>query len=199
MEAHIPGFLRWVDVCNNGAAAAAAGDFLPLTVDGKTVGYLAPRCRGGGGGERTQAGGSAHTRPEACTHPHPRSFIQRLHAFPDTFQPAADSAAAGLRLHPGLASVEARSAAVARVLQALRSEGVIQGWRDELYPAVQAFHDDPAFLLERAAAPHFGVKAYGVHVNGYVRLPGGGLELWVARRGGGPTGAGSAAAASCVV
>ena len=40
-------------------------------------------------------------------------------------------------------------------------QGLIEGWRNELYPAVQAFHDDPAFLLERAAAPHFGIKAYG--------------------------------------
>lgn len=36
----IPGFLHWVHVCNNGAAAAAAGEFLHLTVAGKTVGYL---------------------------------------------------------------------------------------------------------------------------------------------------------------
>ena len=40
---YIPGFLYWVDFCNNGAAAAAAGEFLGLTVDGKTVGYLKPR------------------------------------------------------------------------------------------------------------------------------------------------------------
>lgn len=36
-----------------------------------------------------------------------------------------------------------------------------QGWRNELYPAVQTFHDEPAFLIERAAAPFFGIKAYG--------------------------------------
>ena len=29
---------------------------------------------------------------------------------------------------------------------------------------------------------HFGARAYGVHVNGYVRTPDGGIELWVARR-----------------
>lgn len=40
-------------------------------------------------------------------------------------------------------------------------QGLIEGWRNELYPAVQAFHDEPAFLVERAAAPHFGIKAYG--------------------------------------
>lgn len=40
-------------------------------------------------------------------------------------------------------------------------QGLIEGWRNELYPAVQSFHDEPAFLIERAAAPHFGIKAYG--------------------------------------
>ena len=44
--AFIPGFLHWVDFCNNGAAAAAAGEFLGLSVGGKTVGYLKPRCGG---------------------------------------------------------------------------------------------------------------------------------------------------------
>ena len=36
----IPGFLHWVRFCNNGEAAAAAGEFLDLTVGGRTVGYL---------------------------------------------------------------------------------------------------------------------------------------------------------------
>ncbi len=36
--------------------------------------------------------------------------------------------------------------------------------------------------IERAAATQFGVKAYGVHVNGYVESPSRGLCLWVARR-----------------
>ena len=40
-------------------------------------------------------------------------------------------------------------------------QGHVEGWRNELYPAIQAFHDEPAFLIERAAAPHFGIKAYG--------------------------------------
>lgn len=38
---------------------------------------------------------------------------------------------------------------------------------------VCAYHEPPLFLIERAAAPFFGVKAYGVHVNGYVRKPDG--------------------------
>lgn len=36
----MPGFTRWVEFCNNGEAALAAGAFLPFQVDGQTVGYL---------------------------------------------------------------------------------------------------------------------------------------------------------------
>jgi len=39
-EAFIPRFQHWVDFCNSGAAVAAAGTLLPLTVSGKAVGYL---------------------------------------------------------------------------------------------------------------------------------------------------------------
>ena len=44
-----------------------------------------------------------------------------------------------------------------------------------------SFHSEPLALVERAAAVHLGIKAYGVHVNGYVRGPFG-IELWVATR-----------------
>lgn len=78
--------------------------------------------------------------------------------------------------------MESRTAAVAETLRELRDEGFILGWRDELYPVVgTTFNDDPALLVERAAAPFLGVKAYGVHMNGYVRRPDG-IHLWVATR-----------------
>lgn len=157
--------MKYVDFCNNGAAAAAAGEFLPLTVEGRAVGYLRP------------------------------SFAQRLLEFSDVFQTSSSSgspsgsdsgggggAPAAVAVNPALATQQQRTEAIAGVLEQLRSEGLIEGWRNELYPAVQAFHDEPAFLIERAAAPHFGIKAYGVHINGYVTLPDGSKELWVAKR-----------------
>ncbi|KAK9827627.1 hypothetical protein WJX81_000466 [Elliptochloris bilobata] len=70
---------------------------------------------------------------------------------------------------------------MAGVLARLRDKGLVSGWRDELYPVAAAFDAPPHCLIERAAAPHFGIKAYGVHINGYVETPSG-LELWVARR-----------------
>jgi len=48
------------------------------------------------------------------------------------------------------------------VLAQLRGEGLIGGWRDELYPVAAGFDADTYCLIERAAAPFFGIKAYGV-------------------------------------
>eukprot|EP00882_Tetradesmus_deserticola_P031513 GHRQ01035636.1.p1 GENE.GHRQ01035636.1~~GHRQ01035636.1.p1 ORF type:complete len:207 (+),score=94.81 GHRQ01035636.1:385-1005(+) len=59
---------------------------------------------------------------------------------------------------------------------------MFSGWRNELYPVTAAFDAQPALLLERAAAPYFGIRAYGVHVNGYVVGADGSKRLWVARR-----------------
>lgn len=69
----------------------------------------------------------------------------------------------------------------AGVLAQLREEGVLSGWRNELYPVPTSFHAEPLALVERAAAVHLGIKAYGVHVNGYVETERG-VELWVATR-----------------
>ena len=70
---------------------------------------------------------------------------------------------------------------LAGVLQELRDDGALTGWRSESYPVLTSFHSEPLALVERAAAVHLGIKAYGVHVNGYVRSPSG-IELWVATR-----------------
>lgn len=60
---------------------------------------------------------------------------------------------------------------------------LITGWRDELLPVVDSFSDSPVLLVERAAIPFFGFKAYGVHVNGFVRdAETNKIMLWVAKR-----------------
>ena len=82
-------------------------------------------------------------------------------------------------------SVEGRTAAVLDVCKLLRNKGKIRGWRNEMLPVLTSFSSEPAFLIERAAYPIFGVRGYGVHVNGYVcKDPSSGVpsHLWVARR-----------------
>ncbi|GFH28883.1 predicted protein [Haematococcus lacustris] len=109
-------------------------------------------------------------------------FAAELARFPDVFVTTASTSTsssldapggvAGLKskpalgLNPGLATLESRTEAVAGVLAQLRGEGLITGWRDELYPVTPSYYAAPLMLVERAAATHFGIKAYGVHVNG---------------------------------
>ncbi|MBI2256647.1 MAG: DUF4743 domain-containing protein [Proteobacteria bacterium] len=86
-----------------------------------------------------------------------------------------------LEMQPGLADSEQRSAAMAGVLADLRAAGRVPGWRNELYPVNQSFGETPLLVMERAAAPLFGVIAYGVNLNGFVGR-GWEMKVWVARR-----------------
>lgn len=86
-----------------------------------------------------------------------------------------------LVLAEALADFDERSEAVERIVRGLAGEGMISGWRGEYYPVTRDFHAAPLMRLERAAVPMFGIRAYGVHLNGYVR-DGDRLKMWVARR-----------------
>lgn len=66
-------------------------------------------------------------------------------------------------------TVEERTKIVSEITKDLKNKNIIKGWRGELLPVTQFFSDEPQFLLERAAVPYFGMKNYGVHVNGFVR------------------------------
>lgn len=80
-------------------------------------------------------------------------------------------------------TLEKRTDSVMNVMEYLREKGIIQGWRDELYPLAKGFYDEPVLLVERAAAPFLGMQQYGVHICGIVRDDKNGEEkMWVARR-----------------
>jgi 8-oxo-dGTP pyrophosphatase MutT (NUDIX family) len=105
------------------------------------------------------------------------ALADRLMAKKDVFVGDAHA----LCLHPNLSSAAARSAAMAEMLAALRAENLVPGWRDELYPVGTDFNEAPLLTLERAAAPLFGILAYGLNVNGFVGR-GWGMKVWIARR-----------------
>ena len=92
-------------------------------------------------------------------------FVRRLRSFPTALSVEECCITFAAEV-PG--TTEARTEAMAGVTSALRADGTITGWRDELLPVVEAFSSEPVFLIERAAYAHFGTKGYGVHVNGYV-------------------------------
>jgi isopentenyldiphosphate isomerase len=104
-------------------------------------------------------------------------LVPRLAAFRDIFVVESDA----VHLSPALETFAARSAALDEVLKALEAEGIVQGRRNEYYPVTRTFSEPPFLQMERAGVPHFGVRAFGIHMNGYVRRPDG-IHMWIGRR-----------------
>jgi 8-oxo-dGTP pyrophosphatase MutT (NUDIX family) len=101
----------------------------------------------------------------------------RLRRFPETFAVAEDA----VRL-VATGGFDVVSDAVDRVVEALVGEGAVAKWRYESF-AVRPDWGAPAlFKIDRGAVPFFGVRAYGVHLNGWRRAADGRLQLWIGRR-----------------
>ncbi|QQS13633.1 MAG: DUF4743 domain-containing protein [Rhodospirillales bacterium] len=88
---------------------------------------------------------------------------------------------AGWRLDDALTTPVARTRAVEAFLLTLRDRGLVEAWRGERYPVTPDLKATPLMDIERAAAPLFGVRAYGVHLTGFTRRADG-LRIWVPRR-----------------
>uniref|UniRef100_A0A803MQ49 DUF4743 domain-containing protein n=1 Tax=Chenopodium quinoa TaxID=63459 RepID=A0A803MQ49_CHEQI len=136
-------------------------------------------------------------------------FADHLRRFQDVFLFPQDVLHNGhfdwyITLHPELKSPEDRTSAVANVINCLGEELIpvecllryCLTWSDkfkvpsadlplldvlELFPVTSCFGTRAFFSLERAAAPYFGIKAYGVHMNGYVEKEGQKF-LWLGKR-----------------
>ncbi len=106
-----------------------------------------------------------------------RNSLDHLKAFPDTFICTDNK----IILNPLFKTYQSRTAAMAIVVEMLRADGLVPGWRNEAYPVGVKFSLPPLFHIERAAISFFGIKGYGVHMNGFVRDRGK-LKLWIAKR-----------------
>jgi 8-oxo-dGTP pyrophosphatase MutT (NUDIX family) len=84
-------------------------------------------------------------------------------------------------LRGSIGDVEDRTAAVAKVCEALVAQKLLPPSRAEQFPVMAAFGDALLMRLDRVWVPAFGVTAYGVHVNGYVETPTG-PEVWIGVR-----------------
>ena len=104
-------------------------------------------------------------------------FSNVLSPFDDFFTVEVDS----VRLADHLGDYQSRTVAIDRVTRILNNAGWFPGWRAETYGVGTGFYERPFFEMERAAVPRFGVGAYGVHINGFVR-DGDELLMWIARR-----------------
>jgi 8-oxo-dGTP pyrophosphatase MutT (NUDIX family) len=105
------------------------------------------------------------------------AFARRLQPWPEVFSVREQ----GVDLALTRGTLEERSAPVAEVLAELVAQGVISHLHGEQYVATPGGREDGLLLIDRAAAPYFGIRAFGQHLNGFVRK-GDSVELWVGRR-----------------
>lgn len=105
-----------------------------------------------------------------------RDNAEALQRFPDVFAVGDDA----VRLI-ALGDADALSAAVDRVVEQLVAEKRVGKWRNECFAVAPRWGAPPLLKLDRGAVSFFGVRAYGVHLNGY-RRDGGTLKLWIGRR-----------------
>ncbi len=105
------------------------------------------------------------------------SFADLLRRWPHVFE--VTGAFVALKATPD--TVHGRTAALADVTKALERDGVIRGWRDERVSVSHHYAAPELLEIERAATRHFGMMAYGAHLNGFTRRHGEPC-LWIARR-----------------
>lgn len=104
-------------------------------------------------------------------------FAAVLSEHPATFVVSDDA----VSLAPDLNDYVSRTRSVDKVLRNIADQGLIPGWRGEHYPVGPALAGPHVMEMERAAVPYFGIRANGVHVNGFVR-DGDDIHMWIARR-----------------
>jgi 8-oxo-dGTP pyrophosphatase MutT (NUDIX family) len=105
-----------------------------------------------------------------------RDNAEALRRFSDVFSVEPDGV---WLIAPG--DLDAVSAAVDQVIERLVAECLVAKWRNEFFAVAPRWGAPPLFKLDRGAVGFFGVRAYGVHVNGY-RREHGRLKLWIGRR-----------------
>ena len=83
-------------------------------------------------------------------------------------------------------SSESRSAEIAEISAMLYEAGHLNEWRGELYGVYETSlrENDLLFVIERSAAPFFGVRTYGAHINGFTTFENeeNPLRCWIGQR-----------------
>ena len=87
----------------------------------------------------------------------------------------------GITMSESLSTPDARSEALAAVMPELHASGLFRRGNGEMYGVRNQWSDPVLLLMDRRHVPGFGVRAYGVHLNGYVVKPDG-IHLWIGTR-----------------
>lgn len=106
-----------------------------------------------------------------------KRFVDELKSFDSVFEVTSKQ----FGFISSLKSASTRTQAITPVIKTLHEKGIIQSWVDEIYAITNTFGEVPFFHMERAAVAYFGVRSYGVHMNGLVKKVDG-TYIWIARR-----------------
>jgi len=104
-------------------------------------------------------------------------LVRHLREFSTLFVPHGD----GLALVKSLDNDDARTDAFRPMAARLAAEGLVEKLRGEDYRVVADWGAPTLMRMDRALVSIFGIRAFGVHVNGMVRKPDG-LHLWIGKR-----------------
>ncbi len=84
-------------------------------------------------------------------------------------------------LNPSIAGYGPRGAVMVALNLALAESGHCRPPRKELFPVLRDWQEVPLMAVDRALVPVFGLRAYGVHMNGFLRRRDG-IHMWLGRR-----------------
>jgi 8-oxo-dGTP pyrophosphatase MutT (NUDIX family) len=104
-------------------------------------------------------------------------FARQLPGISETFIHNSDA----LYWDPQLTDFDVLNQAMAELVEILLAAGLLHYRHDELYPVTTGNREQPLFLMDRALVPYFGVRAFGQHLNGYIRRDRE-IYMWIARR-----------------
>jgi hypothetical protein len=105
------------------------------------------------------------------------SFAETLKKSPSIF----DVQEHAITFSAELDSADTRSAAIAEVAADWAEAGLVQKLMHEIYPVRKFWPAPDQFRLDRVLVPLFGIRAYGVHLNGYLKHNDK-IMLWIGKR-----------------
>nr|CAG4650170.1 EOG090X06MA [Sida crystallina] len=111
------------------------------------------------------------------------NIFEAIQRHPEAF--VVDPLSGSIWLHPSLKTYDERSERIDAVLRRWKDDSLfvtLKGWREECYEVRAGFSEPSLLKMERAATCLFGIRQYGVDINGYTRMPKEGVCLWLQRR-----------------
>jgi len=106
-----------------------------------------------------------------------QDVMRRIAGWRDLLRPQGE----GLALIAEAEDFAGRSRSLADLTDRMIEARLVPRRRGEDFAVAMRFSDPPLAAIDRGALVALGVRAYGVHVNGYVRTASG-IELWIGRR-----------------